>query len=620
MKTSFYSFCLMIFFFVISKQELRAQYWLTAGNTLTGTEKLGSLNNADLRIFTNNQRRMTIKAGGNVGIGLINPQSKLDVLGNISINNFTIRLRNGNNGDHGLRYDTLTDGPYLFGFNGGALGTINLPHSLIWDYNGNVSVRSELMVDNAGINPGSTVNTLKFGGGGTGEAIGSKRTSGDNQYGLDFYTASTNRMSITNGGNVGIGIGNRKANYRLEVVPTDAFGTQFWDNNNQFALSIQGNTIVANGNTGDQNIEYYSKGNSGSHVFYTNSTIAISPNERMRITGTGNVGIGINAPFRKLQLQNGDIRIEDSLASQRFFEFVNRNSNRYDYRFEHWTGGGGLLWIEGSNNNLSSSTDLAVFNTGPKYGDTTSWGKYVFTIFGSALATGGTWVNSDAKLKHDIISMNNALDIIKHLKPQTYLFKKEGYENLNLPSQKQYGFIAQELEKILPELVNTSKEAVNVDAKGVRKMEDIKSVNYTELIPILTKAIQEQQLQIEKQQNQIEELKQLVKNLSQNISSSAVSDDASAKTAVSLTNSKLDQNIPNPLTNTASISYTVPANAKNVQLLITSNTGKMVKQFALTTGKGVVNIDASSLSSGSYNYSLVVDGKIIESKKMVVAR
>ena len=47
--------------------------------------------------------------------------------------------------------------------------------------------------------------------------------------------------------------------------------------------------------------------------------------------------------------------------------------------------------------------------------------------------------------------------------------------------------------------------------------------------------------------------------------------------------------------------------------------GTPVKQIILYAGSGVVNIDASAFSSGTYTYSLLVNGKLIESKKMVVA-
>ncbi|MGI4832302.1 MAG: tail fiber domain-containing protein [Janthinobacterium lividum] len=71
---------------------------------------------------------------------------------------------------------------------------------------GSVQAGTAITIDAAGANTGTTTaNALRFGAGNTGEGIGSKRSSGGNLAGLDFYTNYTNRMSITNGGNVGIG-------------------------------------------------------------------------------------------------------------------------------------------------------------------------------------------------------------------------------------------------------------------------------------------------------------------------------------------------------------------------------------------------------------------------------
>ena len=67
-----------------------------------------------------------------------------------------------------------------------------------------LSVATGMNIDQSNANDGTTVNSLGFGSG-TGEAVASKRTPGGNQYGLDFYCNFTNRMSLTNGGNVGIG-------------------------------------------------------------------------------------------------------------------------------------------------------------------------------------------------------------------------------------------------------------------------------------------------------------------------------------------------------------------------------------------------------------------------------
>jgi hypothetical protein len=151
-----------------------------------------------------------INNGTNIGIGTTSPQSKLDVSGNIALNNNELRLRDGGDGNHGLKYNATTDGPYLYGFAGGALGTSGNPNSLWWNSSGDVNVGNNfavakaIVVDNSAVNNGTLNSGLKFGSL-SGEGIGSNRTTASNQYGLDFYTNSNIKMSITNTGNVGIG-------------------------------------------------------------------------------------------------------------------------------------------------------------------------------------------------------------------------------------------------------------------------------------------------------------------------------------------------------------------------------------------------------------------------------
>jgi Head domain of trimeric autotransporter adhesin len=65
-----------------------------------------------------------------------------------------------------------------------------------------LSVAGSMNVDHNDANSGTVTNSLRFGGGNSGEAIASKRTAGGNQWGLDFYTNSINHMSITPNGEV----------------------------------------------------------------------------------------------------------------------------------------------------------------------------------------------------------------------------------------------------------------------------------------------------------------------------------------------------------------------------------------------------------------------------------
>ena len=66
MKKSIYIIASVLF--VASFQSAQSQNWLTAGNSLGGTEKLGSTNNTDLRLFSNNAQTLTLKAAGDLDL------------------------------------------------------------------------------------------------------------------------------------------------------------------------------------------------------------------------------------------------------------------------------------------------------------------------------------------------------------------------------------------------------------------------------------------------------------------------------------------------------------------------------------------------------------------------
>ena len=107
---------------------------------------------------------------------------------------------------------------------------------------------------------------------------------------------------------------------------------------------------------------------------------------------------------------------------------------------------------------------------------------------------------SDIRLKKNINLLQNSLSIIKKLSPVSYDKKKSIYGDDY--SIKENGFIAQELQKILPDLVHESPDK-----------DKLLSVNYTAIIPILTKGIQEQQVIIEDQKKRLEALEKLVSDL-----------------------------------------------------------------------------------------------------------
>lgn len=220
-------------------------------------------------------------------------------------------------------------------------------------------------------------------------------------------------------------------------------------------------------------------------------------------------------------------------------------------------------------------------------------------------AMDGTINTSDERDKTNIRDLNYGLKEIMQLRSIRFNWKTK------LENGDKIGLIAQELKKVIPEVVRDFDYKKN-EATG--KDEKIPAahlgVMYADIIPVLIRAIQEQQ-------SQIEELKAKLESTSA-INSGSQNGNISAAL---ISNAKLEQNIPNPLNNTTLIHYYVPANSRNAQLVVNDMNGKPVKHISLSQkGSGSIHIDASTFHAGVYSYALIVDGQLIDAKKMVIAR
>ena len=216
--------------------------------------------------------------------------SQMNLGGTLRLSDQAIWLRGGDDTFHGLSWfasDTFAgvnpDGPVLFGCSGGALGTMCGAQqlALAWNDVGNV------MVDPGSLNNGALLPGLTFGLN-SGEGIASRRTAGGNQFGLDFYTFGSNRLSIANGGNVGIGTNNPAR--RLQVVDGDGVGASI-----QMGAQLAGATpkliyfgdgdFVRIGESGaDDRLEL-----KGTSVFFNSSFVGISktnPVTALDVNGT----------------------------------------------------------------------------------------------------------------------------------------------------------------------------------------------------------------------------------------------------------------------------------------------------------------------------------------------
>ncbi|PSR53060.1 hypothetical protein AHMF7605_05730 [Adhaeribacter arboris] len=274
----------------------------------------------------------------------------------------------------------------------------------------------------------------------------------------------------------------------------------------------------------------------------------------------------------------------------------------------------------------SSSTNYGLYAT-------TTHATYAAYFNKSIFVNGGYYSSSDQKLKQNIQDFTSALGIINQLHPKKYQYRQDGaYKLLKLPTEEQYGLLAQEVEKVLPGLVKNTKfdtalEALpsKVDAKGniVRQPQikseiiEFKALNYTGLIPILVKAVQEQEEKITLQDQQIEKLTAQVNQLlgARSLPGNTGSAQKSADTNLAV----LTQNAPNPFTQTTSIHYYVPQKAGSAVIEITDFNGKIVKTYPVAAnGNGQLQIEGGQFTPGIYYYSLLVENERVDTKKMVL--
>lgn len=246
---------------------------------------------------------------------------------------------------------------------------------------------------------------------------------------------------------------------------------------------------------------------------------------------------------------------------------------------------------------------------------------------------------SDAQVKTNINSFN-ALAKIKTLNPVSYNFTNANVPQLNFNSHLEYGFVAQQLETVYPELVDTLRVNASYDSLGVvvNPSKVLKTVNYKAMTGLLVRSIQEQQLTIDSLRTNLSKQDSINQAVQQQLAAllsqiNACCSNSTIRTTNNATQTALNQldvelsdkdavvlnqNVPNPFAEQTTITYNVPSSVGKAQIIFFNNLGQIIQTVDIKTrGKGKVNVFASDLSSGLYNYTLVVDGKVADSKKMV---
>ena len=157
----------------------------------------------------------------------------------------------------------------------------------------------------------------------------------------------------------------------------------------------------------------------------------------------------------------------------------------------------------------------------------------------------------------------------------------------------QYGLAADQLKKVYPELVYEDSEG-NV------------SINYIEMIPLLVQSINELS----------SELAELKGTSSKKVKAQTT---AIEETVEDIDQVRMDQNKPNPFSGSTVITLNIPESAKQASIFIYDLSGKQIQCLPVTErGETNITVYASGLSAGMYIYTLVVDGQMKVTRKMMV--
>ncbi|MEO0895922.1 MAG: tail fiber domain-containing protein [Bacteroidota bacterium] len=164
-----------------------------------------------------------------------------------------------------------------------------------------------------------------------------------------------------------------------------------------------------------------------------------------------------------------------------------------------------------ADNDNGTGVAYAVYASASDAGSTSTGVVYAGYFSGNVFTT-GSFLPSDQNLKSNIAPTSSVLDKVLQLQISNYTYNRDLYPHMNLPKGQRTGFMAQDVAKLMPELVEQATQPAitqeEIEGGAVPGEEvNFQSVDYAGMVPYLVKAIQEQQAQIEELKAEIQQLK-----------------------------------------------------------------------------------------------------------------
>jgi hypothetical protein len=223
---------------------------------------------------------------------------------------------------------------------------------------------------------------------------------------------------------------------------------------------------------------------------------------------------------------------------------------------------------------------------------------------------------SDKRQKENIKDITNALEKVKKLQGVNYDYKREVFisdsikysskeiDRLEKSRKGQIGFLAQDVYEILPEVV------VYDDST------DIYGITYSKVVPLLVEAIKEQQQQIETLKALLTAQEADLIGMKSSGTKSATIDNIGLEKGEG---SVLYQNTPNPFNQSTEIKYHLAEGVTNAFITVCNLNGTLLNTVQLEqTGNGSISIARGALKPGIYLYTLVANGQMVDTKKMMI--